>query len=198
MPWAGRNGAQGRAKNSGGLRLDTEEGARTDLGGRTAIVPGHADDSELMKRIIETDEDEIMPPPKSGNPLTPAEVKMIADWINSGAKYSKHWSYEPLTAVEPPQKEIHPIDAFIRDRLKRENLQPQPEADRPTLARRLSFDLTGLPPTPEAVDAFVNDQAPDAYERMVDRLLASPAYGEHWSRAMARSRPLCRLGGLCR
>lgn len=173
---------KGGPKGSGGLRLDTEEGARANLGGRAAIVAGHADDSELMKRIIETDEDEVMPPPKSGNPLTPAEVKMIADWIDGGATYSKHWSYEPLAAVEAPLKETHPIDAFIRDRLKRENLQAQPEADRPTLARRLSFDLTGLPPSPESVDAFVNDQAPDAYNRMVDRLLASPAYGEHWSR----------------
>jgi hypothetical protein len=173
---------KGGPKGSGGLRLDTEEGARANLGGRTAVIPGHADDSELMVRILATEEDEVMPPPKSGSPLTPAEAKLLEDWINGGAKFSKHWSYEPPAAVEPPHPDIHPIDAFVRDRLEKEGLQPQPEADRATLARRLSFDLTGLPPSPEEVDAFVSDAGPDAYGRLVDRLLASPAYGEHWGR----------------
>ena len=173
---------KGGPRDGTGLRLDTEEGALEDMGGRAAVVPGHPDQSELIARIIATEEDEIMPPPKSGSPLTPEEVKLLKDWIKSGAKYSKHWSYEPPVAVDPPKPGIHPIDAFIRDRLEKEKLQPQPEADRATLARRLSFDLTGLPPSPEDVDAFVNDKAPDAYERLVDRLLASPAYGEHWGR----------------
>ncbi|MCW1922624.1 DUF1553 domain-containing protein [Luteolibacter arcticus] len=173
---------KGGPKGSGGLRLDTEEGARASLGGRAAVVPGHAKDSELMARIISTDEDEVMPPRKSGSPLTPDEVKLIEAWINSGAKYTKHWSYVPPVAVTPPRTDLHPIDAFVRDRLKQEGLQPQPEADRATLARRLSFDLTGLPPSPEVVDAFVKDTAAGAYERLVDQLLASPAYGEHWAR----------------
>lgn len=173
---------KGGPRDGTGLRLDTEEGALEDMGGRSAVVPGHPEDSELIARILSTEEDEIMPPPKSGSPLTPAEVKLLERWIKSGAKYSKHWSYEPPVAVAPPKPGLHPIDAFIRDRLEKEKLQPQPEADRATLARRLSFDLTGLPPSPEDVDAFVKDPAPDAYERLVDRLLASPAYGEHWGR----------------
>jgi len=173
---------KGGPKDGSGLRLDTGEGALEDMGGRSAVVPGHPEDSELIARILATEEDEVMPPPKSGSPLTPEEVKLLKDWIKSGAKYSKHWSYEPPAAVDPPKPGLHPIDAFVRDRLAKEKLQPQPEADRATLARRLSFDLTGLPPSPEDVDAFVNDTAPDAYERLVDRLLASPAYGEHWGR----------------
>jgi hypothetical protein len=173
---------KGGPKDGSGLRLDTGEGALEDMGGRSAVVPGHPEDSELIARILATEEDEVMPPPKSGSPLTPEEVKLLKDWIKSGAKYSKHWSYETPAAVDPPKPGLHPIDAFIRDRLDKEKLQPQPQADRATLARRLSFDLTGLPPSPEDVDAFVNDTAPDSYERLVDRLLASPAYGEHWGR----------------
>ncbi len=173
---------KGGPRDGTGLRLDTEEGALAAMAGRSAVVPGHPEDSELIARIITDDEDEVMPPPKSGSPLKPEEVKLLTDWIKGGAKYSKHWSYEPPAAVEPPKPGMHPIDAFIRDRLEKEQLKPQPEADRATLARRLSFDLTGLPPAPEDVDAFVNDKAPDAYERLVDRLLASPAYGEHLGR----------------
>ena len=174
---------KGGPEGSGGLRLDTEEGARMNLGGKAAVVPGHPDQSDLVARITTTDADDVMPPPKSGKPLTPAEVKLLADWIGAGATFSKHWSYERPVAVAPPLPGLHPIDAFVRDRMEKEGLQPQPEADRATLARRLSLDLTGLPPSPEAVDAFVHEADPDAYRRLTDRLLASPAYGEHWGRS---------------
>ena len=132
---------KGGPRDGTGLRLDTEEGALEDMGGRSSVVPGHPEDSELIARIIATEEDEIMPPPKSGSPLTPEEVKLLERWIKSGAKYSKHWSYEPPVAIDPPKPGIHPIDAFIRHRLEKEKLPPQPEADRATLAR-----LRGLAP----------------------------------------------------
>jgi Protein of unknown function (DUF1553)/Protein of unknown function (DUF1549)/Planctomycete cytochrome C len=176
------DGRKGGLKNSGGLRLDTEEGARMDLGGKSALVPGHPEQSDLIARIRSHDPDEVMPPAKSGKSLTPQEMDLLERWIREGGKFSRHWSYEPAVRPEPPQPG-HPVDAFVRDRLLREGLPPQPEADRITLIRRLSFDLTGLPPLPEEVDRFVADTAPDAYEKLVDRLLAAPAYGEHWGRA---------------
>ncbi len=173
---------KGGPKNSGGLRLDTLEGVLMDLGGHQAVVPGHPEQSELLARLITHDPDDVMPPPKAGERFTSAEVERISAWIKAGAAFSKHWSYEKPVRVDPPQAGIHPVDAFILDRLGRENLKPQPEADRPTLIRRASLDLTGLPPSPEEVAAFVQDTTPEAYGRLIDRLLASPAYGEHWTR----------------
>jgi hypothetical protein len=173
---------KGGPKGSHGLRLDTAEGVVMDLGGYAAVVPGHPEKSALLERITSHDPDDIMPPPKAGKPFTPAEVKLITDWIRSGAKFSKHWSYEKPVRPELPRAGLHPVDAFVRARLEKEGLRPAPEADRPSLIRRVSLDLTGLPPSPEEVDAFVNDAAPGAWERLVDRLLASPAYGEHWAR----------------
>jgi hypothetical protein len=152
-----------------------------------AIVPGKAGESEVVRRITSDDPDERMPPAKTGRRLTAGEIDTIRAWIGAGAKYSKHWSYEPpqrpqLPQVSRPEWCRNGIDHFILARLDRARLQPEPEADRYRLIRRLSLDLTGLPPTVEEVDAFVHDDRPDAYERLVDRLLASPAYGEHWAR----------------
>ena len=183
---------KGGKKGSGGLRFDTEEGSRADLDGTHAIVPGHPDQSDLIARITSADPDEVMPPPKSGKKLSPREIEAFTQWIQAGAKYTKHWSYEkPVRPAVPPLAEAqgsrfkvqNPIDAFVFSRLEKENLSPQPEADRHALIRRVSLDLTGLPPTPEEADGFVNDPSPDAYGKLVDRLLASSAYGEHWGRA---------------
>ena len=173
---------KGGKEGSGGLRLDTEEGARADLGGLIALVSGKPDESELIARIVSKEADELMPPPKSGKKLTPQEIDLLSRWVKAGGKYTKHWAYAPLEIREPdPAKSI---DSFIGERLKREGLTPQPEADRYSLLRRVTLDLTGLPPTPEEVDAFVakSHGSNESYEKLVDRLLASPAYGEHWAR----------------
>jgi len=170
-----------------GLRLDTFEGATADLGGHAAIVPGKPADSELIARITATDPDVVMPPPEAGEPLTAAEVERLSRWIAAGAGYEPHWAYQP--PVRPPVPTVrnaawpkNEIDRFILARLEAEGLAPQPEADRLTLARRLALDLTGLPPTPEDVDAFAGEAAPDAVERFIDRLLAHEGYGEHLAR----------------
>ena len=170
-----------------GLRLDTFDGATEDLGGYAAIVPGQPAESELIARITETDADVVMPPPEAGEPLSAAEVDLLSRWIAAGAEYEPHWAYVP--PVRPPVPPVNnagwpknDIDRFILARLEAEGLEPQPEADRLTLARRLALDLTGLPPTPAEVDAFVADAAPDAVERFIDRLLAHPGYGEHVAR----------------
>ncbi len=164
-----------------GRRLDTREGALADIDGIRAVVPGDPTGSDLSERVHSTDKDEQMPPPKSGKKLTPAQIAILDQWIKEGAPYAVHWAFvKPVQA--PPPKAGNPIDAFIRARLEKETLPPSAEADKSTLIRRLSLDLTGLPPTPEEADAFVQDAAPDAYEKLVDRLMASPRYGERWAR----------------
>lgn len=169
------------------LRLDTEEGAFADLGGHAAIVRGKPEESELIRRITTSDESEKMPPAKSGKSLTAHEIDVFTRWVREGAPFARHWSY--VKPVRPSLPDVHDaawvrgaVDQFILAGLEQEGLAPSPEADRQALIRRVSLDLTGLPPTPEEVDAFVADPSPDAYERLVDRLLASPAFGEHWSR----------------
>jgi hypothetical protein len=171
-----------------GLRLDKEDGSRMKLeSGMAAIVPGDPTTSELINRITTTDSSVVMPPPDSGKVITPAQIELLKRWVSEGAAYEPHWSFvAPVKASLPIAKDskwvANAIDAFILERLEREGLQPNPEADRTTLYRRLSFDLTGLPPKPEALDAFVNDTSSDAYEKAVDRLLASTQYGEHMAR----------------
>ncbi|NBT13867.1 MAG: DUF1553 domain-containing protein [Planctomycetia bacterium] len=170
-----------------GLRLDTFAGATADLGGHAAIVPGKPDESELIARITSTDPDIVMPPPEAGERLPEKQVDLLRRWIAAGATYEPHWSYvrpsrPPLPAVKDTAWPKNAIDRFILARLEAEGLAPQPEADRATLARRLALDLTGLPPTPEEVDAFVADSSADAVENLVDRLLAHPGYGEHMAR----------------
>ena len=170
-----------------GLRLDTATGATAEVDGHQAVRPAAPDQSELLRRITSTDPDLVMPPPAVGKKVTPAEVELLTEWIRQGAPYSRHWSYEPpvsptVPAVNAADRVRTPIDAFLLLRLEREGLTFQPDADRYTLIRRLALDLTGLPPTSEEVDRFVNDQSPEAYEQLVDRLLKSEAYGEHWAR----------------
>jgi len=167
-----------------GLRLDTRDGALgTGKSGETAVVARDAVHSEVVRRLASADPDAVMPPPKSNHHLTAEQVALVRRWIEEGAAWGRHWAYEP--PVRPPVpvvaaegKGLNPIDAFIRARLVREGIAPSPEAPRTTLIRRVMLDLTGLPPTPSEVDAFVKDPSPDAYERVVDRLLASPRYGE--------------------
>ncbi len=164
----------------GDRRLDTLEGATALNDGVRAIIPGKLGESELIARILSTDPEEIMPPPKAHKELTPTQIETLKRWVAEGAQWGKHWAFEKIERPVVPKIEgaTNPIDAFVRARLQREGLQPSPEAPRETLIRRLSLDLTGLPPSPEEVDAFLADTAPGAYERVADRLLASPHYGE--------------------
>jgi len=160
------------------LRLDTFAGATEDHDGIRGIVPGDLTQSAAWQRIISTDPDEVMPPPKSHKPpLSPAQRSILKTWIEQGAKYERHWSFEP-----PKPSPGSSIDSFIQDRLAQENLSPSPAASPATLIRRVSLDLTGLPPTPEEVAAFLADPSDQAYSKLVDRLLQSPHYGERWGR----------------
>ena len=165
------------------LRFDTETGAKQDLGGHFAIVPGDPGKSEMIRRITATVPAMRMPPVWSQYRLSEREIDLIQRWILQGAKWQKHWSFIP--PKRPPLPQVahqdwlrNPIDNFVLARLEREGLAPSPEADRARLIRRVTLDLTGLPPTPAEVDAFLNDASPAAYEKLVDRLLASPRYGE--------------------
>jgi mono/diheme cytochrome c family protein len=174
----------GPAAKKGGVRLDIRDDAvKPAKSGATPIVAGKPEASELVKRIFSTASDEVMPPPSSHKSLKPAQKEMLKKWIAEGAKYQKHWSFEPPIKVALPTVDAkNPIDAFILDRLKREGLTMSPQADRPTLIRRVSFALTGLPPSLSELDQYLNDKSPDAYEKMVDRYLASPRYGEEMAR----------------
>ncbi|MBN9521830.1 PSD1 domain-containing protein [bacterium] len=158
------------------LRLDV----RDDAVKAGAIAPGKADASEILNRITSDEPGEKMPPASAKKPpLTPQQIDLLKRWVNEGAKYSEHWSFAKLTRPEPPPgPAVNAIDRFVRDRLVKEKLNPSRPADRVTLVRRLSLDLTGLPPTPDEVRAFATDPAADAYEKLADRLLASPHYGE--------------------
>jgi mono/diheme cytochrome c family protein len=165
------------------LRLDTEAGANLDLGGRRAIVPGDVGQSEMFQRLATADDSERMPPVKTGKRLTPAQIETVRRWIMQGARWQKHWAFippvaAPLPAVARQQRVRNAIDAFVLARLEKEGLSLSVEADRTTLIRRVSFDLTGLPPTPDEVDAFLSDRSEGAYESVVDRLLASSRFGE--------------------
>ena len=166
------------------LRFDTEKGATQDLGGHFAIVTGQPEKSTLVERIASDDAIRRMPPSYEGHSkLSEREIGLIRRWVEQGAKWQQHWSFVTPTRPRPPDVRDanwprNAIDNFVFARLEREGLAPSPEADRPTLIRRVTLDLTGLPPTPEEVDAFVNDSSPTAYEKVVDRLLQSPRYGE--------------------
>ncbi|MFT5127580.1 MAG: hypothetical protein ACI8W8_001184 [Rhodothermales bacterium] len=167
------------------LRLDIREGVLADLDGHAAVVPGKPMDSELVARILSTDEDEVMPPPKSNKTLTAAQKNLLKRWIAEGAEYAGHWAFIPPTAPTPPTvtgRVKNPVDQFILRKLKEHGLPPTEEASRETLIRRVALDLTGLPPTPAEAATYLADNQPDAYERMVDRYLASEQYGEHMAR----------------
>jgi mono/diheme cytochrome c family protein len=181
----------GPDQQKAGLRLDTRAAAlQGGKSGKPALVPGRPEESELFHRVTTTDPDEAMPP--KGERLRPEQIAALKAWIAAGADWPetdprRHWAFIPPQRPEPPPVKNrrwvrNPIDAFVLARLEREGLHPSPPADRVTLIRRLSLDLIGLPPTPAEVDAFLADRAPDAYERLVERLLASPHYGEKWGR----------------
>ena len=155
------------------LRLDLRDEALA----ANAIVPGKPAESSIVSRINSTDPDELMPPPESHKKLDARQKALLARWIDQGAEYQKHWAYEPPVKAAVPVG-AKAIDHLVRQRLAKLGLEPSPEADRRTLIRRLSFDLTGLPPTPAEVEAFVTDPSPDAYDKLVERMLASPHYGE--------------------
>jgi YD repeat-containing protein len=156
------------------LRLDTKDGAFRERNGITTIVPGKSGESELVRRILSNDTDEQMPPPNSNRKLTAKQIETLKKWVDSGAAWGRHWAFEPI-ARQPANRSI---DSFIRERLAKEGMKPSPLATRESWIRRVTFDLTGLPPTLVEIDAFLKDQSPQAFERVVDRLLASPRYGE--------------------
>ncbi len=166
-----------RANRQADLRLDVEEDAKS-----WAIVPGNPDDSELVRRIRSDDPDTVMPPPESNKRLTESQMHLLVGWVRAGAPWTQHWSFVPPDRPVVPKIQSewirNPIDAFTFSAMEARGLQPAPEADRVTLIRRLAFDLTGLPPKPEEVDAFLADRSSGAYERLVDRLLASEHFGE--------------------
>lgn len=170
-----------------GLRLDIADSATKEnpRSGATAVVGGHPEKSELITRIFSNDKNQ-MPPAKMPQRLTAAEKETLKRWIAEGGRYQKHWGFEkptspPLPEVSNPGWAKNPIDLFVLSKLDRLGWKPTPEADRHTLARRVAIDLTGLPPKLDAVDRFVNDKSPDAYEKYVDEVLKSPAYGERWA-----------------
>ncbi len=171
------------ASRKADLRLDQRDSAVH----AEAIVPGHPEKSALIERINATRPGKMMPPPKTHKTLTTAQKDTLRRWIAEGAEYQLHWSFIPPSRPQPPAVKDtawvrNPIDNFILAELEKHGLEPAPEADRRTLARRLSLDLIGLPPEPAEVETFVNDKSPDAYERYVDQLLRSPHWGEHRGR----------------
>jgi mono/diheme cytochrome c family protein len=187
----------GSEKQKGGLRLDRKQDALTGGDSGKVILPGKSAESLLIKNVSGLDPDNLMPPKGKADPLTTNEIALLRSWIDAGALWpddaiadvaqSQHWAFRvPQRPIVPALKSgpavRNSIDAFVRARLEQENIVPSPEADRPTLIRRLSFDLLGLPPKPDDVEAFVNDSNPRAYEALVDRLLASENFGERWAR----------------
>lgn len=183
-------------KREAGLRLDEEAGAKANHDGVTAIVPGHPEKSALLERILSTDPDEVMPPPKQHKTISAEQVALLTEWIRQGAPWGKHWSYEK--AVRPAVPEVsapflesgfklNTVDAFLAQRLGQEKLAFTTEADAATLVRRLALDLTGLPPTPEELKGFTQPAisgrlSEEAYQKVVTYYLNKPAYGEHWAR----------------
>jgi hypothetical protein len=177
------------SERKGKLRLDTREGA---LGrgesGEPAIVPGQSGKSEAIVRLLSSDRDEVMPPPKAKHHPTPEQIQLLKRWVDAGAPWGQHWAFVPpkRPPIPPVSGSTLPprnaIDHFVQARLEREGLEPSREADRRILARRLSLDLLGLPPEPAALEAFVQDTRADACERLVEVLLASPHFGERWGR----------------
>ncbi len=176
-------------KREAELRLDTEAGLFGTASKTKPVVAGNAGESDLIKRVTSADPEQLMPPVDSGKKLSPRDIAVLKKWVEQGAKWQGHWAYlKPVRAAVPKVEQAgfvrNDIDRFLLAKLNAAGLKPSREADRITLIRRLSFDLTGLPPTPEQVDQFVNDASPDAYDKVVARLLESPHFGErmavHW------------------
>jgi hypothetical protein len=175
-----------RNTREAGLRLDVRDAAVAERDTGPAIVPGDAEQSNLYRRITTTRDALRMPPAEHHKPLTGEEIDLIKRWIDQGADYEPHWSFIPPTMPASPDVQNdawvrNAIDTFVLAKLEAEGVQPSPEADKRTLIRRVYLDLIGLPPTPEEVDAFVNDDSPQAYEKVVDRLLADEHFGERWA-----------------
>ena len=173
-----------KAQRKADLRLDKHQDAIADRGEYQAIFPGKSDQSELFRRVTSDDSEEKMPPPDSGLQLSDAQIELIRRWIDQGAEWEKHWSFIPpkrpsLPEVNAKSWPRNGIDNFISVKQQENGLQPSAEAEKETLIRRVTLDLTGLPPTVAEVDAFLTDARPDGYGRLVDRLLSSPRYGEH-------------------
>jgi hypothetical protein len=169
------------------LRLDLREEAIKEHDGVRAIVPGKPEQSALVERILSKDKDDVMPPPKEGHAITPAEAAILRKWIAQGAEYEGHWAFRApvrpeIPVLQPQEKARNPIDHFIAAGLRPAGLAQAPEADRHTLLRRVSLDLLGLPPSPSEIAAFEADPSPESFEKAVDRLLASPHFGEKWAR----------------
>ncbi len=170
-----------------GMRLDIrEEALKPTADGTIPIVPGDPEKSGIIQRIFAAGatSGRVMPPAYIHKELTPAQKDTMRQWVAEGARYEGHWAYQPIERPASAVAAVNPIDAFIQERLAREGLKPSPEADRRTLLRRVTLDLTGLPPTAEELASFLKDTSPNAYEKVVDRLLASPRYAEqqaiHW------------------
>lgn len=167
-------------KREADLRLDLERSAK-----ERAIVAGHPEKSELLRRLTTVDPDERMPPPDTGKTLTAAQIQLVRQWIEDGARYEGHWSFEPISNPSVPEvgtAATSDIDRFVIARLEEAGLKLSPAISRQQLIRRASYDLIGLPPTWDEVSSFVKDQSPQAYEKVIDRLLESPRYGERWGR----------------
>jgi hypothetical protein len=176
-----------KKKRKGDLRLDQYEGATKDLGGYKAIEPGNPDKSELLTRLHPEDEDDLMPPKKTERSLTQKEIGILRQWIIVGAPYPTHWAYRSIESSKPPKVNneshvLNPIDRFVLARLDSLDRKPSSRADRRTLAKRLHYDLLGLPAPIERVDTFVKNQSPEAYSQLVDELIGSPHFGERWGR----------------
>ena len=179
---------QDAEKRKADLRLDTREGILSERQDRSVVEPGNLDQSELIHRITAADPDEVMPPPETKKTLSTAQISLLKRWVQEGAVWQDHWAFATPRKPDLPQTRNpawirNPIDHFILAKLEATGLTPNPEADRRTLIRRLSLDLTGLPPTPEEVEQFVTDGRADAVERLVDRLLASERFGERMALA---------------
>lgn len=169
------------------LRLDDPENVFQPRDGYQIIDRQHPDQSELLQRLLTSDDSLKMPPLDSGKELTHQEIDLLKRWIKAGAVYQQHWSFIPPRRPKPPAVQDqnwcqNPIDRFVLNRLEREGLQPAPRADKATLCRRLSLDLIGLPPTVDELDKFLEDKSPQALEKLINRLLSSPHYGEHRAR----------------
>ena len=174
-------------KRKAGLRLDRAEEATSTLkSGARAVVPGDLENSKLLKLVVSTDDDDRMPPKKTGKHLTKEQIALLREWIAQGAKWQEHWSYVPPKKAPVPATKNqgwsrNEIDSFILQRLEKEGLKPSPEADKSTLVRRVTLDLTGLPPSVEEVDAFLQNKSHEAYKKVVDQLLSSTAFEERFA-----------------
>ncbi len=171
----------------GGIRFDERSSLLGEAdSGLLPIVPGNSEQSELLRRITTADESERMPP--EGKALTPSEVDAFRRWVQAGAEYTEHWSFKPMQRAEPPQTQdvqwaSRPLDAFVLARLEQAGLTPVAKAEPQVLVRRVYLDITGLPPTPEELEALCRHWTEHSYEQLVDRLLADPAFGDRWARS---------------